>query len=180
MLVGVQIQRGKGKRQVGGAGKIELGARHIAHHVRVVQRLPVLVQVFMHAVMGIAVDERIEARRECGIVRDVASLQVLQLLHVGDASLHLQVAASGETVGKLQQQTLQGQGGTPARHGVIAERNDAARFQIARDEVDDMLAVLPVDPGVDAVQGNEVELRQIGHVALGQFFEAVFQQGQIA
>ena len=68
--------------------------------------------------------------------------------------------------------------GGPAGHAVIRDVDHAARLELPADELDDDLAVLRRDPAVDAVQGDEVEIRK---VAAGQEFgEAVVVEVDIS
>ena len=49
-----------------------------------------------------------------------------------------------------------------AADGIVAVVNNAARFQVFLDDVDDVLAVFIVNPAPDAVQADAVAHGQIG------------------
>jgi len=62
----------------------------------------------------------------------------------------------------LGHQPLQRRHGRPARQAVVAHIDDAARLQLALDELDDRPPRQAADPAVDAVQGDEVEFGNVG------------------
>src|SRR5205807_5267938 len=61
---------------------------------------------------------------------------------------------------ELSQYSLERQIARPTRHCVIAEINETARFEPAIDKPTHRALRHGADPGVDAVRGDVIELRQ--------------------
>eukprot|EP01022_Parablepharisma_sp_SALTPOND_P021783 TRINITY_DN435_c2_g8_i1.p1 TRINITY_DN435_c2_g8~~TRINITY_DN435_c2_g8_i1.p1 ORF type:complete len:736 (+),score=259.95 TRINITY_DN435_c2_g8_i1:5902-8109(+) len=163
------------RRQVGhvqvigivrGTGELQARTRQLAMHVGKGFSMPVAIEVFVgqvavalllqeletvaHERVGLGIDRvglehaRDEGQRgidACG--REQALLLVAGLLRV------------------LYQQVTQGHEGRPARLGVVADVEHAPRLELAVDEIEDDGAVLLRHPAPDAMQGDEIEIRQV-------------------
>ncbi len=135
--------------------------------------------VFVHQIVPVAGLEHFQTRLQRRVHIQIGAIHTGQFFDELRPLCHLLIAASRVQVCMFHQQTLQRQRGGPARHCVIAQVGNPARLQVTADEGRDMGAVFCRHPGINAVQCDEIELRQID-IATRQFFEAVLQQRQVA
>ena len=147
--------------QIGGRGKGELRLVHLARDIQVVERRPDPVEVFMGHVLARHLPDGVELGTSGGIGIEIAGTERDQPLNLDQRLLDALVGGAGGPLRHLVQEPAERQDRGPARQAVVADIDDAAEGKAVADEVDDRLPMLGHHPGIDAVQHDHIEGRQV-------------------
>ncbi len=128
----------------------------------------------MREIAPVVLHDAIQPRADAGVGPEESRLGGLQLLDELQGRIDPRKDRAGGGVGVLGEQLAQRHARGPARQGVVGDVDQAARLQLAPQELDDVGPVLGGDPAVDAVQSDDVELRQAR--LLGEILEALVEE----
>src|SRR5581483_6682470 len=112
----------------------------------------------------------------CRLRTEIPLLQVRELERVLGRLLGARGAVALMQRAQFEQQATDRCVAGPTRQAIVAVIDDAARLQLLVDETGHRLARPLADPGPDAVQGDEIELRQIG---IEQLLEGTLDEGDV-
>ncbi len=153
----------------------------MAGHVAEEQRLAVRVQILVGQVgrLRTGIAEAIDLGGHGGVLLQIATIHLAEPLHEGEARLDLAIAAVRMALRVLAQKALERHKRSPPGHAVVADVDEAAGLEPARQEAADGLPVRLANPSIDTVQDDEVEARQAGIWPLRCLLEAGLVEGHI-
>lgn len=164
-----------GERRAAHVSEARFG--HFVADVHRIMDLPRRVHELVRDVVERRVGERRQRAGGGRIVPEVAQARGAELPHGGDRAARAGLGAALRGLRELDHQLAQRRLGRPARLAVVAQIDEPAVGEPAREQLPDRVPNVRADPAVDAVHHDEVERRQI---PVEQRVEARFVEHDVA